>query len=456
MEYGADLEIPDADGYRPSQVYLGAGPQITATVRKWMRKRTGEEAPMDEKKCNFHVIQHVIALLNAKVCHLSLSSEVVVCVRVVGVGVGPDEWGSGDDLDGVDETSGEHDLTGEEKREGEGGRVGIDEKKPPTSSGEKEGYHPAVWRPMSESFDPIKQGKEGKEENGLGEGEKVGEKDWEAKRTQSELSQGGFESKVINQLRCWLRKRWAKADKGLTGFNQTLADSMALSHKIHSDLQARASKMKKDMESADHIFESQIDKAERVMTGQNNASSVFSSAAGSGQGYRFIPSPIPSMVSTMEEREPMVPPQTSSVSPRPFLLDRTMNGAGGTAAVPLTPHRHLGSNNPNIFASMTHLGGRREIQFPLQLMSTNHDQAGARPLLEGDQNPVMRAASPPVVVEEVLVGALDAPPVEIEILDETKDHQTIEVTDHLLMDGHLQVKDHPWVEDPLPEEEMIH
>ncbi|KDQ50802.1 hypothetical protein JAAARDRAFT_211502 [Jaapia argillacea MUCL 33604] len=52
MEHGADLEIPDADGFRPSQAYLGAGPQVTSTVRKWMRKRAGEEAPMDEKKCD--------------------------------------------------------------------------------------------------------------------------------------------------------------------------------------------------------------------------------------------------------------------------------------------------------------------------------------------------------------------------------------------------------------------
>ncbi|KDQ50836.1 hypothetical protein JAAARDRAFT_548671 [Jaapia argillacea MUCL 33604] len=52
MEYGANLEIPDADGYRPSQAYLGAGPQIIATVRKWIKKRTGEKAPVDEKKCD--------------------------------------------------------------------------------------------------------------------------------------------------------------------------------------------------------------------------------------------------------------------------------------------------------------------------------------------------------------------------------------------------------------------
>jgi len=51
MEFGADLNIEDADNVKPITYFLRCGPQVTATVRKWMRKRTGEEAPMDEKKC---------------------------------------------------------------------------------------------------------------------------------------------------------------------------------------------------------------------------------------------------------------------------------------------------------------------------------------------------------------------------------------------------------------------
>ena len=51
MEFGADLGIPDADDVYPSRMYLSAGPQIAAVVSKWQRKRAGEEALLDEKKC---------------------------------------------------------------------------------------------------------------------------------------------------------------------------------------------------------------------------------------------------------------------------------------------------------------------------------------------------------------------------------------------------------------------
>lgn len=51
MEFGADLRIKDADGTDPSKMYLLAGPKIAAVVEKWLRKRSGEEALRDEKKC---------------------------------------------------------------------------------------------------------------------------------------------------------------------------------------------------------------------------------------------------------------------------------------------------------------------------------------------------------------------------------------------------------------------
>ncbi|THH30139.1 hypothetical protein EUX98_g4036 [Antrodiella citrinella] len=51
MEFGADLDIPDADGYTPRGLYVQAGPKIAAGVDKWLRKRRGEEALLDEKKC---------------------------------------------------------------------------------------------------------------------------------------------------------------------------------------------------------------------------------------------------------------------------------------------------------------------------------------------------------------------------------------------------------------------
>ncbi|KAH9924940.1 hypothetical protein B0H21DRAFT_826677 [Amylocystis lapponica] len=52
MEFGADLSISDADGTVPADFFVKCGPRVTAAVTKWLRKRSGEEAPMDEKKCD--------------------------------------------------------------------------------------------------------------------------------------------------------------------------------------------------------------------------------------------------------------------------------------------------------------------------------------------------------------------------------------------------------------------
>jgi hypothetical protein len=48
MEYGADIDIPDADGWTSRRHFVACGPQVTATMTKWIRKRTGEEAPRGE------------------------------------------------------------------------------------------------------------------------------------------------------------------------------------------------------------------------------------------------------------------------------------------------------------------------------------------------------------------------------------------------------------------------
>ncbi|TFK50681.1 hypothetical protein OE88DRAFT_284016 [Heliocybe sulcata] len=53
MEFGADVNIPDADGIVPESVCLRWGPQVTAALQKWIRKRNGTEAPMEEKKCDY-------------------------------------------------------------------------------------------------------------------------------------------------------------------------------------------------------------------------------------------------------------------------------------------------------------------------------------------------------------------------------------------------------------------
>ncbi|KAJ7186842.1 ankyrin repeat-containing domain protein [Mycena filopes] len=53
MEYGADLDIPDADGWTARRHFLSCGPQVTATITKWIRKRTGaSEAPRASKSCD--------------------------------------------------------------------------------------------------------------------------------------------------------------------------------------------------------------------------------------------------------------------------------------------------------------------------------------------------------------------------------------------------------------------
>ncbi|KAJ7485156.1 ankyrin [Mycena galericulata] len=52
MEYGADLDLADADGWTARKHFLSCGPQVTAAVTKWIRKRTGGEAPRAEKCCD--------------------------------------------------------------------------------------------------------------------------------------------------------------------------------------------------------------------------------------------------------------------------------------------------------------------------------------------------------------------------------------------------------------------
>jgi len=45
------LDIPDANGVAPAQIYLQYGPRVTAAVQKWKRRRAGETAPFEAKVC---------------------------------------------------------------------------------------------------------------------------------------------------------------------------------------------------------------------------------------------------------------------------------------------------------------------------------------------------------------------------------------------------------------------
>jgi len=51
MEHGADLDVADANGDSPRKMCIIYGPEVTAVVQRWERKRKGEAAPWEEKRC---------------------------------------------------------------------------------------------------------------------------------------------------------------------------------------------------------------------------------------------------------------------------------------------------------------------------------------------------------------------------------------------------------------------
>ncbi|KAF8964579.1 ankyrin repeat-containing domain protein [Flammula alnicola] len=70
MEFGADLDIKEADGVTPRTSMLSFGPQITATVQKWVRRRAGAEAPRVEKRCDYCGRMDA-PLKNCSKCHVA-------------------------------------------------------------------------------------------------------------------------------------------------------------------------------------------------------------------------------------------------------------------------------------------------------------------------------------------------------------------------------------------------
>ncbi|KAH0834204.1 ankyrin repeat-containing domain protein [Lanmaoa asiatica] len=52
MEHGADLDIPDGNGDSPRKMCIVFGAEVTAAVQRWERKRKGEVAPWEEKRCD--------------------------------------------------------------------------------------------------------------------------------------------------------------------------------------------------------------------------------------------------------------------------------------------------------------------------------------------------------------------------------------------------------------------
>lgn len=69
-EFGADLDIEESDGLSPKAFFLQCGPQVTATVRKWINKRSGENAPRVEKRCDY-CKKDGFGLKNCSKCHVA-------------------------------------------------------------------------------------------------------------------------------------------------------------------------------------------------------------------------------------------------------------------------------------------------------------------------------------------------------------------------------------------------
>ncbi|KAF9458258.1 hypothetical protein BDZ94DRAFT_1271024 [Collybia nuda] len=80
LEHGADLEIKEADGTTPMSFFLTCGPQVTATVRKWINKRKGLEAPRVEKRCD-NCGTDEMALKNCSKCQVARYCS-VECQRI--------------------------------------------------------------------------------------------------------------------------------------------------------------------------------------------------------------------------------------------------------------------------------------------------------------------------------------------------------------------------------------
>lgn len=73
MEFGANMDIADANGLTPRACFLSYGPQVTATMMKWIRKRNGESAPMGAKECDAcHQKGDNVKLKHCSRCHVVL------------------------------------------------------------------------------------------------------------------------------------------------------------------------------------------------------------------------------------------------------------------------------------------------------------------------------------------------------------------------------------------------
>ncbi|KDQ64031.1 hypothetical protein JAAARDRAFT_187414 [Jaapia argillacea MUCL 33604] len=142
----------------------------------------------------------------------------------------------------------------------------------------------------------------------------------------------------LKRLSSWSTDRWAKADQELVAFTDEITGALAQVTKSNRALQVK------------------LDTTEFVLSGQNNVSSVFSYAMGSGSSYAVIPSPAPSIESLLVGPVSRVPSKDGSASPRSFLIDRASGRAEGTVQVPETPFLGPDTTDANIMALVSHLG----------------------------------------------------------------------------------------------------
>ncbi|KDQ50827.1 hypothetical protein JAAARDRAFT_707589 [Jaapia argillacea MUCL 33604] len=95
-------------------------PYTPSTIHPLSSHPIQKQRSPDQPSVKFSPRVHALGGKGAVIGRVGDGVGVGRSTSVVGVGVGPDEWGTGDDLEVVDGTGGEHDLMGEEKRQREG------------------------------------------------------------------------------------------------------------------------------------------------------------------------------------------------------------------------------------------------------------------------------------------------------------------------------------------------
>ncbi|PBK68192.1 ankyrin [Armillaria solidipes] len=70
LEFGADLDVAEADGITPRQSFIRCGPEITAVVSKWLRRRSGEEEGSRAEKACGACGRNDVSLMNCMKCQV--------------------------------------------------------------------------------------------------------------------------------------------------------------------------------------------------------------------------------------------------------------------------------------------------------------------------------------------------------------------------------------------------